>query len=100
MGLILARVKLGSHIIMEQTYVGESVWVPKRVETPATSEVGQLDAWRFHRFSLGLNPRIAPEDSKAPVVFLFLCFSCFNPRHHYRRSTRYPALSGCGGTRL
>jgi hypothetical protein len=39
LGLILARVERGSHIIMEQTCVGESVWVPKRVEIRATARI-------------------------------------------------------------
>jgi len=39
LGLILARVERGSHIIMEQTRVGESVWVPKRVEIRATARI-------------------------------------------------------------
>jgi hypothetical protein len=39
LGLILARVERGSHIIMEQTCVGESVWVPKRVEIRAAARI-------------------------------------------------------------
>jgi hypothetical protein len=39
MGLILARVERGSHIIMEQTCVGEAVWVPKRIEIRATARI-------------------------------------------------------------
>jgi hypothetical protein len=39
LGLILARVERGSHIIMEQTCVGESVWVPKRIEIRATARI-------------------------------------------------------------
>ena len=39
MGLILARVERGSHITMEQTCVGEAVWVPKRIEIRATARI-------------------------------------------------------------
>jgi hypothetical protein len=39
MGLILARVERGSHIILEQTCVGEAVWVPKRIEIRATARI-------------------------------------------------------------
>ena len=39
LGLILARVERGSHIIMEQTCVGEGVWVPKRIEIRATARI-------------------------------------------------------------
>jgi len=39
MGLILARVERGSHVIMEQTCVGEAVWVPKRIEIRAAARI-------------------------------------------------------------
>ena len=39
MGLFLARVERGSHIIMEQTSIGEAVWVPKRIEIRATARI-------------------------------------------------------------
>src|SRR6202040_3733650 len=39
LGLILARVERGSHIILEQTCVGAAVWVPKRVEIRATARI-------------------------------------------------------------
>ena len=39
LGLILARVERGSHIIMEQTCVGQEVWVPKRIEIRATARI-------------------------------------------------------------
>ena len=32
MGLFVARVQRGSHIILEQTCVGDAIWVPKRLE--------------------------------------------------------------------
>jgi hypothetical protein len=39
MGLILARVERGSHVMMEQTCVGEADWVPKRIEIRATARI-------------------------------------------------------------
>ncbi len=38
-GLILARVERGSHITLEQTCVGDAVWVPKRIEIRATARI-------------------------------------------------------------
>jgi hypothetical protein len=39
MGLFVARVLRGSHIIMEQTCVGDAVWVPKRLEMRASARI-------------------------------------------------------------
>ena len=39
MGLFVARVDRGSRIIMEQTSVGDGVWVPKRIEIRATARI-------------------------------------------------------------
>jgi hypothetical protein len=39
MGLFVARVERGSHIILEQTSVGDAVWVPKRIEIRATARI-------------------------------------------------------------
>ena len=39
MGLFVARVQRGSHIILEQTCVGDGVWVPKRLEVRASSRI-------------------------------------------------------------
>jgi hypothetical protein len=39
MGLILARVERGSHIILEQTCIGAAVWVPKRIEIRAMARI-------------------------------------------------------------
>ena len=38
-GLLVARVQRGSHIIMEQTCVGDAVWVPKRLEMRASATI-------------------------------------------------------------
>jgi hypothetical protein len=39
LGLILARVERGSHIVMEQTCIGEAVWMPKRIQIRATARI-------------------------------------------------------------
>ncbi len=39
MGLFVARVQRGSHIILEQTCVGDAVWVPKRLEVKASARI-------------------------------------------------------------
>jgi hypothetical protein len=35
----VARVQRGSHIILEQTSVGDGVWVPKRLEMRASARI-------------------------------------------------------------
>jgi hypothetical protein len=39
MGLFLARVLRGSHIVMEQTRVAEGTWLPERVEVRANAKI-------------------------------------------------------------
>jgi hypothetical protein len=39
MGLFVARVQRGSHIILQQTCVGDAVWVPKRLEMRASARI-------------------------------------------------------------
>ena len=39
MGLFVARVQRGSHIIMEQACVGDAVWVPRHLEMRATARI-------------------------------------------------------------
>ena len=39
MGLFVARVQRGSHIILEQTCVGDGVWVPRRLEVRAIARI-------------------------------------------------------------
>jgi hypothetical protein len=39
MGLFVARVQRGSHIILDQTCVGDAVWVPKRLELRASATI-------------------------------------------------------------
>jgi hypothetical protein len=49
LGLILARVERGSHIIMEQTCVGDAVWVPKQIEIRATARILLLKSLDIQR---------------------------------------------------
>ena len=39
MGLFIARVQGGSHVVLDQTRVGDAVWVPKRLEVKATATI-------------------------------------------------------------
>jgi hypothetical protein len=39
MGLFVARVQRGSHITLEQTCVGDAVWLPKRLEVRASARI-------------------------------------------------------------
>ena len=48
-GLLVARVQRGSHIIMEQTCVGDAVWVPKRLEMRATATILLLKSLDIER---------------------------------------------------
>jgi hypothetical protein len=54
MGLFVARVQRGSHIILEQTCVGDAVWVPKRLEMRASATIlflKSLDVERILTYS-------------------------------------------------
>ena len=48
-GLLVARVQRGSHIIMEQTCVGDAVWVPKRLEMRASATILLLKSLDLER---------------------------------------------------
>jgi len=48
-GLLVARVQRGSHIIMEQTCVGDAVWVPKRLEMRASATILLLKSLELQR---------------------------------------------------
>lgn len=39
MGLFVARVQRGSHVVLEQISVGDAVWVPKRLEVRASAKI-------------------------------------------------------------
>src|SRR5216684_5551769 len=49
MGLFVARVQRGSHIILEQTCVGDGVWVPKRLEVRASARILFLKSLNLDR---------------------------------------------------
>jgi len=49
MGLFVARVQRGSHIILEQTCVGDAVWVPKRLEIRASARILFLKSLNLDR---------------------------------------------------
>jgi hypothetical protein len=54
MGLFVARVQRGSHIIMEQTCVGDAVWVPRHLEMRASARIlflKSLDIQRILTYS-------------------------------------------------
>lgn len=54
MGLFVARVQRGSHIILEQICVGDAVWVPKRLEVRASARIlflKSLDMDRIFTYS-------------------------------------------------
>jgi hypothetical protein len=48
-GLVLARVERGSHIILEQTCIGDAVWVPKRIEIRAAARILFLKSLEIER---------------------------------------------------
>jgi len=39
MGLFVARVQRGSHIIPEETCIGDGIWVPRRLEVRASARI-------------------------------------------------------------
>ena len=54
MGLFVARVQRGSRIILEQTCLGDALWVPKRIEMRANARIlllKSLDMYRILTYS-------------------------------------------------
>jgi hypothetical protein len=49
MGLFVARVQRGSHIILEETCVGEGVWMPRRLEVRASARIFFLKSLDIER---------------------------------------------------
>ncbi|MGC1416311.1 MAG: hypothetical protein WA817_13560 [Candidatus Acidiferrum sp.] len=49
MGLFVARVQRGSHILLEQTSLGDAVWVPKRLEMRASARILFLKSLELDR---------------------------------------------------
>jgi hypothetical protein len=49
MGLFVARVQRGSHILLEQTCLGDAVWAPKRLEVRASAKILFLKSLELDR---------------------------------------------------
>jgi hypothetical protein len=49
MGLFLARVLRGSHITMEQTRVGDGIWMPTRIEVRASAKILFIKSYDINR---------------------------------------------------
>ncbi len=49
MGLFVARVQRGSHIVLEQTCLGDAVWAPKRLEVRASAKILFLKSLELDR---------------------------------------------------
>ena len=63
MGLFVARVQRDSHIVLEQTCVGDAIWVPRRLEVRASAKIlflKSLDIERILTYSDYLLPADGP----------------------------------------
>jgi hypothetical protein len=49
MGLFVAHVQRGSHVILEQICVGDGVWVPKRIAVRASARIPFLKSLDIER---------------------------------------------------
>ncbi|MGA8233850.1 MAG: hypothetical protein WB795_20410 [Candidatus Acidiferrales bacterium] len=65
-GLFVARVGRGSHIILEQMSVGDAVWMPKRVEVRASARILFLKSLDMDRI-LNYSDYLATTDSAYSV---------------------------------
>jgi len=63
MGLFVARVERGSHMILEQTNVGDGVWVPKRIEMRASARILFLKSLDIDRILTYSDYRLAADGS-------------------------------------
>jgi hypothetical protein len=61
-GLFVARVQQGSRIVLEQTSVGDAVWVPKRLEMRASAKILFLKSLDIYRILMYSDYRPAPDD--------------------------------------
>jgi hypothetical protein len=61
MGLFVARVQRGSHIIMEQASVGDAVWLPKRLEMRASARILFLKSLYIERILTYWDYRLAAD---------------------------------------
>jgi hypothetical protein len=64
MGLFVARVQRGSHMILEQIRIGDGVWVPKRIEVRASAKILFLK-------SLGIDRILTYSDYRLEADSLF-----------------------------
>ena len=62
-GLFVARVQQGSHIILEQACVGDAVWAPKRLEMRASARILFLKSLDIDRILMYSDYRPAPDNS-------------------------------------
>jgi negative regulator of sigma E activity len=60
-GLFVARVQQGSHVILEQTCVGDAVWVPKRLEVRASARILFLKSLDLDRILTYSDYRLAED---------------------------------------
>jgi hypothetical protein len=63
LGLFVARVERGSHMILEQTNVGDGVWVPKRIEMRASARILFLKSLDLDRILTYTDYRLATDGS-------------------------------------
>jgi len=63
MGIFVARVERGSHMILEQTNVGDGVWVPKRIEMRASARILFLKSLDLDRILTYSDYRLAADGS-------------------------------------
>jgi hypothetical protein len=61
MGLFVARVQRGSHIVLDQTCLGDGVWAPKRLEVRASARILFLKSLELDRILTYSDYRIAPD---------------------------------------
>jgi hypothetical protein len=63
MGLFVARVQRGSHIILEETCVGDGIWMPRRLEIRASARIFFLKSLDIDRILTYSDYRPAAESS-------------------------------------
>jgi hypothetical protein len=63
MGLFVARVQRGSHIILEQISMGDAVWVPERLDVRASAKILFLKSLDIERILTYSDYRLAADGS-------------------------------------
>lgn len=63
MGLFVARVQRGSNIILEETRVGDGIWMPRRLEVRASARIFFLKSLDIDRILTYSDYRLAADDS-------------------------------------